>query len=335
MKLHTVFVTAIVAGSACPVTLAGNDSTTPLRYGGRITPIAMYVNGVAYPVRIAGGDVPQVVYDNGTTATGGFFYTTSIPNQHIMDQMTFTPGPGAGQPVLLTSMTVPLSTQATVVNPTNGVDLLVAVWNDTNAANSPVNTQQAGDTIRLAFAAPAEGWAPNTIYISNPVDLTTLPGGGLQTTDDNVGVEFSYMVTDAVPPAGYNTDFTVGFWGDSSLGMIPNPGNSDPTYWRDVSGDAIFQGPTETRQFAAPILANFVMGWSGEVGGTPPPTCYPNCDHSTTIPFLNVLDFNCFLNAFTQGQSYANCDLSTTPPVLNVLDFNCFLNAFTTGCSAP
>jgi hypothetical protein len=332
MTKHLVLTTALLAGSASAA--LAKEPTTPLRYGGRITPVAMTVNGVTYPVRPASSDFPQVVYDNGTTAAGDFFYTTSVPNQHVMDQMTFTPGPGAGQPVLLTSMVIPLSTQATVANPFNAMDLLVAVWNDTNAANNPVNTQQAGDTIRLAFAAPAEGWAPNTIYISNPVDLTVLPGGGLQTTDDNVGVELSYMVTAGEPPTGYNTDFTVGFWGDSSLGEVPNPGNSDPSYWRDVSGDGIFDGPTETRGFAAPTLANFVMSFSGEVGSTGP-TCYPNCDQSTTQPFLNVLDFNCFLNKFTAGDSYANCDHSTTPPILNVLDFNCFLNSFTAGCSAP
>jgi hypothetical protein len=64
-------------------------------------------------------------------------------------------------------------------------------------------------------------------------------------------------------------------------------------------------------------------------------TCYPNCDHSTNVPFLNVLDFNCFVNAYTAGDSYANCDGSTQPPILNVLDFNCFVNAYTAGCSAP
>jgi hypothetical protein len=69
--------------------------------------------------------------------------------------------------------------------------------------------------------------------------------------------------------------------------------------------------------------------------GAPPAACYPNCDQSTTTPFLNVLDFNCFLNQFSAGASYANCDNSTVPPVLNVLDFNCFLNRFSAGCSAP
>jgi hypothetical protein len=60
--------------------------------------------------------------------------------------------------------------------------------------------------------------------------------------------------------------------------------------------------------------------------------CYANCDGSTVTPVLNVLDFNCFLNKFSAGDSYANCDNSTVAPVLNVLDFNCFLNRFAAGC---
>jgi hypothetical protein len=63
--------------------------------------------------------------------------------------------------------------------------------------------------------------------------------------------------------------------------------------------------------------------------------CYANCDGSTTAPFLNVLDFNCYLIAFARGESYANCDIYGGPPVLNVLDFNCFMNRFWAGCSSP
>jgi hypothetical protein len=60
--------------------------------------------------------------------------------------------------------------------------------------------------------------------------------------------------------------------------------------------------------------------------------CYANCDGSTRVPVLNVLDFNCFLNRFTAGESAANCDGSTEPPVLNVMDFTCFLERFAAGC---
>jgi hypothetical protein len=65
------------------------------------------------------------------------------------------------------------------------------------------------------------------------------------------------------------------------------------------------------------------------------PTCYPNCDNSTQVPFLNVADFSCFLGKFAAADPYANCDGSTTPPVHNVADFSCFLSKFAAGCSAP
>ena len=70
-----------------------------------------------------------------------------------------------------------------------------------------------------------------------------------------------------------------------------------------------------------------------QISGMPP--CYVNCDHSTTQPFLNVLDFSCFINLFASGDTHANGDASQNPPVLNVLDFACFLNNFAAGCSAP
>jgi hypothetical protein len=72
--------------------------------------------------------------------------------------------------------------------------------------------------------------------------------------------------------------------------------------------------------------------WSVTASATTVPVCYANCDQSTIPPVLNVLDFNCFLNAFAGGSAYANCDQSTIAPVLNVLDFNCFLNRFAGGC---
>jgi hypothetical protein len=96
-------------------------------------------------------------------------------------------------------------------------------------------------------------------------------------------------------------------------------------------------GATVTASGANNCLATtnelpFIVRGTSTGGGS---TCYPNCDGSTTVPFLNVLDFSCFLNKFASGNTYANCDLSTTPPVLNVLDFSCFLNKFAAGCSAP
>ena len=73
-------------------------------------------------------------------------------------------------------------------------------------------------------------------------------------------------------------------------------------------------------------------------GRTPGPVwrfttiCYPNCDASTTLPFLNVNDFVCFLQRYASGDTYANCDDSTSPPILNINDFICFQTKFAAGC---
>jgi hypothetical protein len=125
---------------------------------------------------------------------------------------------------------------------------------------------------------------------------------------------------------------------------VPVPGIDDVTGdWRPESGTmSQFVGASSAGTWrleaedCAGGITGIIQAFRINLGGAPSgPTCYPNCDHSTTVPFLNVLDFNCFLNKFSAGDSYANCDGSTIQPVLNVLDFNCFLNRFSAGCSAP
>jgi hypothetical protein len=77
----------------------------------------------------------------------------------------------------------------------------------------------------------------------------------------------------------------------------------------------------------------------------PDPECYANCDESTTAPVVNVQDFSCFLQKYSEGCAsptsgpggvgpcYPNCDQSTSAPFLNVADFTCFLQRFVQGCS--
>lgn len=60
--------------------------------------------------------------------------------------------------------------------------------------------------------------------------------------------------------------------------------------------------------------------------------CEANCDGSTTAPFVNALDFACFLRRYQAGDPYANCDGSTTIPTLNAMDFACYLGRFAAGC---
>lgn len=63
-----------------------------------------------------------------------------------------------------------------------------------------------------------------------------------------------------------------------------------------------------------------------------PTACYANCDGSSGTPVLTANDFQCFLNAFSAGQSYSNCDGSTVAPILTANDFQCYPNAYAAGC---
>jgi hypothetical protein len=120
----------------------------------------------------------------------------------------------------------------------------------------------------------------------------------------NFGTPNSWLELHQFLPPGYTT-----FSGANAVYQ------DGPTIY--VGGYAVLDGTFEQHAFL----------WIG----TDP--CYPNCDHSTTSPALNVLDFGCFLNNFAAKDGYANCDGSTTTPALNVLDFICFLNRFAAGCS--
>jgi len=95
----------------------------------------------------------------------------------------------------------------------------------------------------------------------------------------------------------------------------------------DGAGNAYITGNT-TGNFGGSSAGGFDV-FLAKYG---PPPCYPNCDGSTTAPFLNVADFICFLNKYAAANPYANCDNSTMPPILNVADFICFTNAYAAGC---
>jgi len=57
--------------------------------------------------------------------------------------------------------------------------------------------------------------------------------------------------------------------------------------------------------------------------------CYADCSTSSGYGTLDVFDFLCFQDAFTQGDMYADCDRSMT---LDVFDFLCFQDSFMQGC---
>lgn len=77
------------------------------------------------------------------------------------------------------------------------------------------------------------------------------------------------------------------------------------------------------------------LSGTGEVHKiTRPVSCYADCDQSSGLGVLDIIDFLCFGNLFNEGHAYAcDCDTSTGTGVCDVFDFLCFGNAFAAGCN--
>jgi hypothetical protein len=183
------------------------------------------------------------------------------------------------------------------------------------------------------------------------------PSGYLGDTWEYTGATGTWVQrTTAPPPDGPLPRANPGFTYDPIRhvtvmfgGQEPGTTGNDVWEWDGASWapeGASGPGARYNAPLAYDRLRSRLVLFGGHIASIPPTTngetwvmacagpglCYPNCDGSLVPPVLNVLDFNCFLNRFSAGESYANCDGSSTPPVLNVLDFNCFLNAFSAGC---
>jgi hypothetical protein len=162
------------------------------------------------------------------------------------------------------------------------------------------------------------GGQPGTVLatFAQPVNLT---GAGPMIVSYNVG-------SLAIPASVWIAVRLEQTSGDIG-GVIVTPGS--PTVG-SVSSTRVFRNGS-----SGPWGSATVSDWMEmRLTAAAPAACYANCDHGTTQPCLNVLDFGCFLNRFAAGDTYCNCDNSTSPPILNVLDFNCFLNKFAAGCSS-
>jgi subtilisin-like proprotein convertase family protein len=368
MKSNRVIAVAAFAGCACS---AMAQEFVPVAGVQRISPVALIHNGQVYP--LGGGPVQddvQYIYENGVNATAGFFTNTVLPRRGV-DDVSFSPGPGAGAGRLVTSMEVSFATIATVVNLTRDVEVEVELWNNFDTANPPTqNPLLSGSAggFRLVFQAPAAGWANNTIYISNPVDLTTLPGGGILTADDAIGMEYRYYAPGGSGNTGLNTDFQLGYWDFN--GGLPSVGSSANFFYRDVNGNGIYESG-EARQFTAPAMGNFVVSLTADVAPAvtgacclPDGTCvvagqvgcfnqngmYAGdnstcaagncaatgacCDNSGACVIANIATCVRTNNGIFRGAG-ATCAAAACPSFFSALPFLSIPDGTATGCGAP
>jgi DNA-binding beta-propeller fold protein YncE len=181
-------------------------------------------------------------------------------------------------------------------------------WYDLQTSNGGTAVSGVGKPLAVAVDA-AHGKMYWTDRVLNRVSRANLDGTNVEPL---ANLNF--------PPRGIAVDPVGGkvYWGED----VGSESNDGAIVRANLDGTG-----SEYIAFGIGLVNDIVV-----VSAPAPPACYANCDQSTAAPVLNVLDFNCFLNAFAAGASYANCDASTTAPVLNVLDFNCFLNRFSAGC---
>jgi hypothetical protein len=199
------------------------------------------------------------------------------------------------------------------------------VHGSTDDAGAGIAYSAKEEILREQVREALESWDTACVaagFFSQPSSQTAPPGGSVTFSSSIVGTAGAYSYQ------WQHQSSIGGSWSNVTnlLGRFSGATTTSLTISNIVSNDA---GGYRLR-----VSADCGTSWSNAATLTvgSPPTCYANCDNSTSSPVLNVADFTCFLQRFAAGQSYANCDNSTAQPVLNVADFTCFLQRFAAGC---
>lgn len=195
-------------------------------------------------ITVAALTVPQAraqttFFDNLTGITSGF--TSSVRPTNVLDVFTLSTSN-----VRITSFQFLFSVPT---GGSTGFTSTVNFWNTVNPAATPVNSGSLGGFV-LNFGAIAAG-----LYLSNAVDLSGLPGGGIVIPDNDFGIQIQF--SDATP--GNTADnITIGFTNNP---VTTGTGSPD-VFWRDADNNGQFD-PSDARAFATPNLADFGL----KIGG--------------------------------------------------------------------
>jgi hypothetical protein len=283
---------------------------------------AATLSGAAAPAGASWSEVPRYSGDpNSANGAAGFAAGGGV---RLADD--FTVGAGGA---MVTYARLPVYTPGATAPTVTGATL--RIWNGPPGA--PGSSVIFGDatTNRLA-----NGSFSNMYRTFNTV-AAPVCGGSPTAPTTGRRIQYAYLNVNQTLPAGtywLDWDITGGMFAPAAtnptaIGSQCTPG-ANAMQFNGVWGPLVDPGQGCAPAATAQDLYFELLGTAGQGQA-----CYANCNHDTSPPFLNVLDFTCFLNKFAAGDPYANCDGSTAPPELNVLDFSCFLNKFSAGCSAP
>jgi len=362
---------ALLAGSACPLAaqVQGHAQKNgmarrlePVRVAGFVWvgpgQIALTTPWIAYHHPVSDADTTpyfdcaefQITSTNATPVgfcDGGCGPINCTTGTETPDERWWSGVAYAG-PSVVNDMTVPAAmnnahaTRVVVAanwGPTVPTDLqlLVSTAESFNGTNTPPPFSAPYAGVISDFGPQTGG--PTGGYFVLDVDLTATPTLFFQMPSDGSGayvMQLGNAVNNGVLTLETSPSTQFMYWGTGD-GETPNDGrvgHQGPFEWDD---DAPIDGQFTANEFyneGGFGICPDPVGPMAAFYGPPVTTtsCYANCDHSTTVPFLNVQDFSCFLQKFAAGDAYANCDNSTQQPVLNVQDFSCFLQKFAAGC---
>jgi hypothetical protein len=179
---------------------------------------------------------------------------------------------------------------------------------------------------RIAVWRPRSGWSP----LGAGVDGTVRALSGLDSDGPGNAPGVLVVGGDFTSAAGMSSPHTA-IWNGQAWEVMGVGTDGTVLAAASFQPDAAGAGPPQVYLGGSFLNAGgraspYIASWLRC------PSCYANCDGSTTPPVLNIGDFVCFQSRFAAGDAAANCDGSTAPPVLNVADFICFQQAFAAGC---
>jgi len=238
-------VLASLAGTALGATAAARAQTAYRGEVHSITPSSITYRGVTYPVISGGADDQALIYQN---STGPLYYLANagVSPYQLMDDVSYTPGPGAGAGRLIN--TVKIGFVTTAASPTN-LDVELTVW-DTEFAGTPANQTQVGAPVILNYPAPSGGWPAAVSAWTSEVNIATLPGGGIPASaDDQVLVRYRMLQAGTTTPHAHATPLFA--MGAAAPGAPPTVGNSRASFYYDANNDGQF---ANTEQY---ILTGF------------------------------------------------------------------------------
>lgn len=212
-----------------------------------------------------------VLYDNFPGVGESVFTTGSAPRTGGADEVLF-----AGPAALVNSMRFGYSV---ATGGPAAFDVRFRFWDDINftaGAGVPQFQNLVADATLALTGQTAGAW------LSGPVSLASLPGGGVSVTSNPVNfnnipnitdfylqIDFyqpgtttpvlNNLVTYIFDGSGVNVGYTFASPAVGGTGAV-----AEEVFWRDVNANGIITGD-EARSFAAPNRANFVLQFEGDV----------------------------------------------------------------------